>query len=162
MNKSKILGAALIVVIFVLIIYFGYNNYQEKNRLKNDKLELTNKIEHLQQTIARNNQIIADNEQSKRELENQSTERQEQINGQLKDDNCANQFVPIAVSNSLYNRAKNLLQSTAIPTNLLNDCTPRLPPKSMTFGDSLKYNEHLLNVIEMCNRDKRAIRLINQ
>ncbi|AHN26333.1 hypothetical protein GAPWK_1760 [Gilliamella apicola] len=30
MNKSKILGAALIVVIFVLIIYFGYNNYQEK------------------------------------------------------------------------------------------------------------------------------------
>ncbi|WP_086272185.1 Rz1-like lysis system protein LysC [Gilliamella apicola] len=70
--------------------------------------------------------------------------------------------MPIAVSNSLYNRAKNLLQSTAIPTNLLNDCTPRLPPKSMTFGDSVRYNEHLLNVIEMCNRDKRAIRLINQ
>ena len=49
-----------------------------------------------------------------------------------------------------------------IPANLLNDCTPRLPPKSMTFGDSVRYNEHLLNVIEMCNRDKRAIRLINQ
>ncbi len=48
-----------------------------------------------------------------------------------------------------------------IPANLLNDCTPRLPPKSMTFGDSLKYNEHLLNVIEMCNRDKRAIREVN-
>ena len=44
-----------------------------------------------------------------------------------------------------------------IPANLLNDCVPRLPPKSMTFGDSLKYNEHLLNVIETCNRDKRAI-----
>ena len=77
MDKSKILGVALIVVSFVLAVYFGYNNYQENTTLKNDKLELTNKIEHLQQTIARNNQIIADNEQSKRELENQSTERQE-------------------------------------------------------------------------------------
>ena len=113
MDKSKILGIALIVVGFVLAVYFGYNNYQEKNRLKNDKLELTNKIEQLQQTIAKNNKIIADNEQSKRELENQSIERQEQINEELKDIDCANQFVPIPVSNSMYNRAKNLRQSTS-------------------------------------------------
>ena len=58
----------------------------------------------------KNNQIIADNEQSKRELENQSIERQEQINEELKDIDCANQFVPIPVSNSMYNRAKNLRQ----------------------------------------------------
>ena len=112
MDKSKILGVALIVVSFVLAVYFGYNNYQEKNRLKNDKLELTSQIEQLQQTIARNNRIIADNEQSKRELENQSTERQEQINEQLKNNDCAGQLVPDVVSNSLYNRAKNLRQST--------------------------------------------------
>lgn len=49
-----------------------------------------------------------------------------------------------------------------IPANLLNDCAPRLPPKSMTFGDSVRYNEHLLNVIEMCNRDKKSIREINK
>ena len=30
----------------------------------------------------------------------------------------------------------------------------------MTFGDSLRYNEHLLNVIEKCNSDKRAIKEI--
>ena len=112
MDKSKILGVALIVVSFVLAVYFGYNNYQEKNRLKNDKLELTNKIEQLQQTIVKNNKVIADNEQSKRELENQSIERQEQINEQLKDNNCANQFVPMPISGSLYNRAKNLREST--------------------------------------------------
>ncbi|WP_442903543.1 Rz1-like lysis system protein LysC [Gilliamella sp. Pra-s54] len=47
-----------------------------------------------------------------------------------------------------------------IPANLLSDCLPNLPPKSMTFGDSIKYNEHLLNVIEKCNADKRAIREI--
>ena len=32
----------------------------------------------------------------------------------------------------------------------------------MTFGDSVRYNEHLLNVIEMCNQDKRAILIINK
>ena len=108
MDKSKI----LIVVIFVLIIYFGYNNFQENTKLKNDKLELTDKIEQLQQTIVKNNKIIADNEQSKRELENQSTERQEQINEQLKNNDCASQLVPNAVSNSLYNRAKGVREST--------------------------------------------------
>ena len=112
MNKSKILSIALIIVAFVLIIYFGYNNYQERKQLKNDKLELTNKIEQLQQTIVKNNKIIADNEQSKRELENESIERQEQINEQLKNNDCANQFVPVSVSNGLYNRAKSLRQST--------------------------------------------------
>ena len=108
MDKFKI----LIVVIFVLIIYFGYNNYQENGRLKREKFELTSQIEQLQQTIETYNQVIADNEQSKRELENQSTERQEQINEQLKNNDCANQLVPVSVSNSLYNRAKNLRQST--------------------------------------------------
>ena len=47
---------------------FRLQQLSGKNRLKNDKLELTNKIEQLQQTIARNNQIIADNEQLKREF----------------------------------------------------------------------------------------------
>ena len=110
MNKSKILGIALIAAIFVLISYFGYSNYQARKQLKKDKLELTNRINELQQTIARNNQIIADNEQSKRELENQSIERQEQINEQLKNNDCANRLIPMPISGSLYNRAKNLRQ----------------------------------------------------
>ena len=108
MDKLKI----LIVVIFVLIIYCGYNNYRENERLKRDKLALTSQIEQLQQTVAKNNQIIADNEQSKRELENQSIEWQEQINEQLKNNDCAGQLVPVSVSNSLYNRAKGIRQST--------------------------------------------------
>jgi len=49
-----------------------------------------------------------------------------------------------------------------IPANLLSDCIPNLPPQSMSFGDSIRYNEHLLNVIEMCTQDKRAIREINK
>ena len=112
MSKEKALSIVLIVIGFAFTIYFGYNNYQEKTRLKNDKLELTNKIEQLQQTIEKNNQIIADNEQSKRELENQSIERQEQINEQLKNDDCANRLIPMSISGSLYNRAKSLREST--------------------------------------------------
>ncbi|MWN91374.1 hypothetical protein GQ597_11785, partial [Gilliamella sp. Pra-s65] len=87
-------------------------NYQEKKQLQKDKAELSEKIEQLNRDIAKNNQIIADNEQSKRELENKSIERQEQINEQLKNNGCASQFVPVPVSNSLYNRAKGLRQST--------------------------------------------------
>ena len=48
MDKSKILGIALIVVSFVLAIHFGYNNYQERKQLKNDKLELINRINEKQ------------------------------------------------------------------------------------------------------------------
>lgn len=112
LSKVNIANTALIISAFVFAVYFGYSNYQEKNRLKNDKLELTNKIEQLQQTIAKNNQIIADNEQSKRELENQSISRQEQINEQLKNDDCANRLIPMSISGSLYNRAKSLREST--------------------------------------------------
>ncbi|WP_442903108.1 Rz1-like lysis system protein LysC [Gilliamella sp. wkB171] len=49
-----------------------------------------------------------------------------------------------------------------ISESLLTDCLPALPPKPLTFASSLKYNEHLLNVIEKCNQDKRAIRALNQ
>ncbi|OTP97241.1 hypothetical protein B6D16_00955 [Gilliamella apicola] len=112
MHKSEFTIIALVIVSFILTAYFGYYNYHDKQRLERDKLELTNKIEQLQQTIEKYNQIIADNEQSKRELENQSTERQEQINEQLKNNDCANQLVPVAVSDSLYNRAKGIRQPT--------------------------------------------------
>ena len=31
----------------------------------------------------------------------------------------------------------------------------------MTFGDSIRYNEHLLDVIEKCNEDKRAVKEVS-
>ncbi|OCG64975.1 hypothetical protein A9G48_00985 [Gilliamella sp. wkB18] len=112
LSKVNIANTALIIIGFVFAVHFGYNNYQEKKQLQKDKAELFGKIEQLEQNIAKNNQIIADNEQSKRELENKSIERQEQINEQLKNNDCANQFVPVSVSNGLYNRAKGLRQPT--------------------------------------------------
>ena len=109
-DKFKILTVAGVVIGIISGVRISYDDYQKKKQLEHERFELTNKIEQLQQTIVRNNQIIADNEQSKRELENQSIEWQEQINEQLKNNDCAGQLVPIPVSNSLYNRAKNLRQ----------------------------------------------------
>ena len=110
MDKFKIFTIAGIVIGIISGVRISYDDYQKKKQLEREKFELTSQIEQLQRTIARNNQIIADNEQSKRELENLSIERQEQTHELLKNNNCANQLVPVAVSNSLYNRAQNLRQ----------------------------------------------------
>ena len=110
MDKFKIFTIVGVVIGIISGVRISYDDYQRKKQLEHERFELTNKIEQLQQTIARNNQIIADNEQSKRELENESISRQEQINEQLKNNDCANQLVPVSVSDSLYNRAKNLRQ----------------------------------------------------
>jgi Tfp pilus assembly protein PilE len=101
-----------LISILAFVSYFAYNNYQEKQRLRTENAELFGKIEQLNQSIAKSNQIIAGNENNKRELENQSIERQEQINEQLKNNHCANEYVPVSIADSLYNRAKSLRQST--------------------------------------------------
>lgn len=110
MDKFKIFTIAGVVIGIISGVRISYDDYQKKKQLEREKFELTSQIEQLQRTIARNNQIVADNEQLKRELENLSIERQEQIHELLKNNNCANQLVPVSVSDSLYNRAKGVRQ----------------------------------------------------
>ena len=115
MDKLKLLyklSPIILLIIVIFSIYFAYQCFEDEQTAKQKMTELSSQMQQLQQTIERNNQIIAANEQSKRELENQSISRQEQINEQLKDNDCANQFVPMSISGSLYNRAKSLRQST--------------------------------------------------
>ncbi|PXY91407.1 DUF2570 domain-containing protein [Gilliamella apis] len=103
MNKSKILGIALIVVGFVLAVYFGYNNYQENKQLKKDKAELSRKIEQLKQDIAKNNQIIAQREQEKAQDAMSIKQLQEQMKDALKNNQCANDFMPSNISDWMRN-----------------------------------------------------------
>lgn len=120
MDKLKLLyklSPIILLIIVIFSIYFAYQCFEDEQTAKQKMTELSSQMQQLQQTIERNNQIIAANEQSKRELENQSISRQEQINEQLKDNDCANQFVPMSISGSLYNRAKNLRQSTNTGTS---------------------------------------------
>ena len=114
MDKLKLLyklSPIIFLIIVIFSIYFAYQCFEDEQTAKQKMTELSSQMQQLQQTIERNNQIIAANEQSKRELENQSISRQEQINEQLKDNDCANQFVPMSISGSLYNRAKSLRES---------------------------------------------------
>ncbi|TSJ91823.1 hypothetical protein FPQ14_00720 [Gilliamella apicola] len=101
--------ALLIIVIFS--IYFAYQCFEDEQTAKQQMTELSSQMQQLQQKIIKNNQIITDNELSKHELENQSISRQEQINEQLKDNDCANRLIPMPISGSLYNRAKSLRES---------------------------------------------------
>ena len=107
MNKNYI----TIAIGFLLLIYVIFGLYRDKQIEIKKSAILTEKLSQLERDIEKNNQIIADNELSKREQENQSLERQEQINVELKNNDCANQFVPVPVSASLYNRAKNIRKS---------------------------------------------------
>lgn len=50
----------------------------------------------------------------------------------------------------------------AIPAYLLDDCLPPIIPLELTWSDSLLLNETLLTIIEQCNLDKQAIRVIEQ
>ncbi len=114
MDKLKLLyklSPIILLIIVIFSVYFAYQCFEDEQTAKQKMTELSSQMQQLQQTIERNNQIITANEQSKRELENQSISRQEQINEQLKDNDCANQFVPMSISGSLYNRAKSLRES---------------------------------------------------
>ena len=115
MDKLKLIYKLLpipLAIITLFAIYFAFNCWQDEKIAKEKVTTLTEQIDQLNKSIEKNNQLIADNELSKRELENQSLERQEQINEQLKDNDCAKQFVPMPVSASLYNRAKGIREST--------------------------------------------------
>lgn len=103
MDKSKILGIALIVVSFVLISYFGYSNYQEKKQLQKVNAELFEKIEQLNQSIAKNNQIIAQREQEKAQDAMSIKQLQEQMKDALKNNQCANDFMPSNISDWMRN-----------------------------------------------------------
>ena len=107
-NKFLMISA----IIGVLLMCLVHNLWQD-NRVAHQKInELSAKLLQLENNAIKQNQIIAENENAKRELENTSVEQQEKINELLKDNDCANQLVPVSISNSLYNRAKNLRQST--------------------------------------------------
>ena len=108
MNKTNF----TIAFAFILLIYIICDLLHDKKLAQNEVLQLSQKLGQLEQSIIRNNQLIADNEQKKQLMENQSLQNQEQISDQLKENYCAIQLVPMPISGSLYNRAKNLREST--------------------------------------------------
>lgn len=54
------------------------------------------------------------------------------------------------------------MPQVSIPDYLVKDCLPPMIPRELTWGGSLVLNKSLLTIIELCNLDKKAIRLIEQ
>lgn len=109
---AKIAGVFMFLCLILICLYIKQIQVS-KQRLEQVQ-ELTNKLSQLEQKTIKDNQIIANNEITKRNLENQSLELQEKIDGLLKNNQCANEYVPSDITNSLYERAKSLHQSTNI------------------------------------------------
>ncbi|MFQ0971664.1 hypothetical protein [Gilliamella sp. BG6] len=103
MSKERILSIALTIAVFVFTIYFGYSNYQEKKLLQKDNAELFGKIEQLEQNIAKNNQIIVQREQEKAQDAMSIKQLQEQMKDALKNNQCANDFMPSNISDWMRN-----------------------------------------------------------
>lgn len=106
-NKQIVISAA----ICLMLSYIAYNSWQDERTANKRVTELSNQITQLEQQAMISNQIIANNELAKRELENHSLAIQEQINELLKNNDCAGQLVPDGIANRLYQRAKSLRQS---------------------------------------------------
>ena len=97
MSNGKIFS--IVSTILVFAIYWGYNNYHEKKRLKNANTYLTNQINQLEKTISKNNQIIAQREHEKSQDAISIKKLHEQINDAIKNNQCANEYMPDNVIN---------------------------------------------------------------
>lgn len=104
--------------IFIFLWLALFYKYIEEVRISKERhaqvQELTSKLFQLEQKNIIDNQIIANNELTKRNLENQSLQMQEKLDDLLKNNNCANEHVPDDIANRLYERAKGIRQSTDI------------------------------------------------
>ena len=103
LSKVNIANTALIIAAFAFTVYFGYSNYQARKQLKKEKSELSEKIEQLQQTIEKNNQIIAQREQEKNRDAISIKQLHEQMKDALKNNQCANEIMPSNISDWMRN-----------------------------------------------------------
>ncbi|OCG34791.1 MULTISPECIES: DUF2570 domain-containing protein [unclassified Gilliamella] len=99
MNKTY----TTIAIIFVFMIYIIINLHLDNERIQKTNAELFGKIEQLNQDIAKNNQIIAQREQEKAQDAMSIKQLQEQMKDALKNNQCANEYMPDSVINWMRN-----------------------------------------------------------
>ncbi|WP_392565819.1 hypothetical protein RHO15_09655 [Utexia brackfieldae] len=98
---KSLMPLSLVTLGLVFAVYFGYEQYQHKKHAQQQINELSSEIEHLYKSINDTNELVAQQEREKANLENQSIELQELLQNALKDDTCASSVIPSDVSNKL-------------------------------------------------------------
>ncbi len=104
----------MFIFLWLMLLYLYIGEVRTSKERQAQVQELTNKLFQLEQKNIIDNQIIANNEMTKRKLENQSLQMQEKLDDLLKNNNCANEYIPNDIANRLYQRAKGIRQSTDI------------------------------------------------
>ena len=99
MNKTYI----MVAICFSLLAYVIFDLYQDKNSAQKEAQILTDKILSLEQQIEKNNQIIAQREQEKSQDAISIKQLHEQMKNVLKNNQCANEYMPNNVSDWMRN-----------------------------------------------------------
>ena len=99
MNKTYI----TVAICLSLLAYVIFDLYQDKNSAQKEAQILTDKILSLEQQIEKNNQIIAQREQEKSQDAISIKQLHEQMKNALKNNQCANEYMPSNVSNWMRN-----------------------------------------------------------
>lgn len=95
MNKTY----TTIAISFLLFAYIIFDLYQDKqNEIKKSAI-LTEKLSQLERDIEKNNQIIAQREHEKSQDAISIKKLHEQINDAIKNNQCANEYMPDNVIN---------------------------------------------------------------
>ena len=99
MNKNYI----TIAIGFLLLIYVIFGLYRDKQIEIEKSAILTEKLSQLERDIEKNNQIIAQREHEKSQDAISIKKLHEQINDAIKNNQCANEHMPVSVINWMRN-----------------------------------------------------------
>ncbi|MCX8731191.1 hypothetical protein J3U66_12455 [Gilliamella sp. B2969] len=99
MNKAYI----TVAICFALFIYVIFDLYQDKKTAQKEVITLTEKMLSLEQQIEKNNKIIAQREQEKSQDAISIKQLHEQMKNVLKNNQCANEYMPNNVSDWMRN-----------------------------------------------------------
>lgn len=106
MSKLNMSLIVTIIILFLLSgfsIYFAFTCWQDEKNAKEKVITLTNQIDTLNKNIDKNNQIIAQREHEKSQDAISIKKLHEQINDAIKNNQCANEHMPIGVINWMRN-----------------------------------------------------------
>lgn len=99
MNKTY----TSIAISFLLFAYIIFDLYQDKQTEIKKSAMLAEKLSQLERDIEKNNQIIAQREHEKSQDAISIKKLHEQINDAIKNNQCANEHMPVSVINWMRN-----------------------------------------------------------
>lgn len=99
MNKTYI----TVAICFSLLAYVIFDLYQDKKTAQKEVITLTEKMLSLEQQIEKNDQVIAQREKEKAQDAISIKQLNERIKDALKNNQCANEYMPSDVSDWMRN-----------------------------------------------------------